>query len=60
VSTTRTADRFDRDGTAFEYLCKACHGEYCHFPRDGPETAFVRADAGAIDGSQYVTLVENE
>lgn len=37
----RFGDRWDRDGKAFEYLCKPCHATECHFPRDGLEETLI-------------------
>ena len=33
----RFGDRWDRADKDFEYLCKQCHGEACHQPRQGLE-----------------------
>jgi len=40
-------DRWERRHKDFEYLCKPCHGDCCHQPRDGLEDLL--ADAGAGD-----------
>lgn len=31
-------DRWDREDKAFESLCRPCHDELCHLPRDGLES----------------------
>lgn len=38
-------DRFEREGKSFEHLCKACHRELCHQPREDLEAALVDAEA---------------
>ena len=45
----KAGDRWDRHDKEFEYLCKECHGELCHQPRDGLEETLVTL-AGDIDG----------
>jgi hypothetical protein len=47
-------DRWDRDGKEFEYLCKACHREYCHQSRDGLEETLVAAGAGRTDRETFL------
>ncbi|WP_049921579.1 DUF7562 family protein [Halopiger djelfimassiliensis] len=39
-------DRWDREDKAFEHLCKSCHGDLCHHPRDELEELLVELDAG--------------
>ena len=34
-------NRWERRGKEFEHLCKECHGELCHQPRDGLEDTLV-------------------
>lgn len=55
-------DRWDRENKEFEYLCKSCHGELCHHPRDELEELLVELDAGtAQEGSflsDYLQTVE--
>jgi hypothetical protein len=48
-------DRWDRRDKEFEYLCKSCHGEYCHQPRDGLEETLVAASAGECDRDTFLT-----
>ena len=56
--------RFERDGKAFEYICKPCYTDYCHQPRDGLEATLVQAGAGQVDDrtflTQYVSLVRDD
>lgn len=55
-------DRWDRDGKSFEHLCKECHGDLCHLPREELESLLVDLDAddasreGFLAG--YARLVE--
>lgn len=41
----KLGDRWDRRHKQFEYLCKDCHKDCCHQPRDDLEDLL--ADAGA-------------
>lgn len=47
-------DRWERRDKEFEYLCKSCHRECCHQPRDGLETTLVQADAGRVDRDGFL------
>ena len=57
-------DRWDRDGKDFEYLCKLCHGDCCHQPRNGLEETLVRAEGEHADTqafiTEYYTLVSDD
>lgn len=46
-------DRWDRDGKSFEYLCKTCHAQLCHQPRDHLEAVLVAAGAGEGDRAGF-------
>jgi len=48
-------DRWDRVDKDFEYLCKDCHRELCHQPRDGLESLLIESRAGADDRSEFLT-----
>lgn len=37
----KEGDRFSRRGKRFEHVCKACHRELCHQPRDELEALLV-------------------
>ncbi|MFB6141858.1 MAG: hypothetical protein ABEJ30_00775 [Halorientalis sp.] len=39
-------DRWDRADKDFEYLCKGCHRDLCHQPRDDLEALLVESGAG--------------
>jgi hypothetical protein len=41
-------DRWNRDGKEFEHLCKSCHGELTHAPREGLEDRLVSLGAGTV------------
>ncbi|EMA32891.1 DUF7562 family protein [Haloarcula japonica] len=47
-------NRWNRDDKSFEYLCKPCYREYCHFDRGGLEDRLEAAGAGTV--SQGVFL----
>lgn len=47
-------DRWSRDGKRFEFLCKPCHQEYCHQPRDELESTLVDAGAGEVDTETFL------
>ena len=47
-------DRWNRKGKEFEYLCKTCHGELCHQPRDELETLLVDVDAGGVSRTEFL------
>ena len=57
-------DRWDRDGKDFEYLCKPCHRDCCHQPRNGLEETLVRAEGEHADTqafiNEYYTLVSDD
>jgi hypothetical protein len=57
-------DRWDRDGKDFEYLCKPCHRDCCHQPRNGLEETLVRAEGEHADTqafiTEYYTLVSDD
>jgi hypothetical protein len=57
-------DRWSRDGKRFEYLCKPCHRNCCHQPRDGLESTLVDAGAGEVETAtflrQYFAVVTDE
>ena len=47
-------DRWEREGKQFEYLCKPCHRECCHQPRDGLEKTLLAANAGRTDCKSFL------
>jgi hypothetical protein len=47
-------DRWSRDGKRFEYLCKPCHRDCCHQPRDELESTLVDAGAGEVDTDTFL------
>lgn len=50
----KLGDRWERRGKAFEHLCKACHGELCHQPRNDLESLLVDAGAGEVDKEAFL------
>ena len=50
----RAGDRWSRADKRFEYLCKPCHRDCCHQPRDGLEAALVDAGAGEVDDATFL------
>ena len=51
----RFGDRWDRLGKEFEYLCKACHRDCCHYPRDDLEAVLVEAGAGERPQDEFLS-----
>ena len=47
-------DRWDRDGKEFEYVCKGCHGDLCHLPRDELETLLVDIDDERLPREEFL------
>jgi hypothetical protein len=47
-------DRWDRDGKQFEYLCKPCFRELCHWRRDQLESVLVEIDAGTLPTEEFL------
>jgi len=48
-------DRWDRDDKTFEHLCKSCHRDLCHHPRDELEALLVDLEAGATDRERFLS-----
>ena len=47
-------DRWDRSDKRFEHLCKPCHRDLCHRPRDEVEGLLLEADAGERDREAFL------
>ncbi|MXV63063.1 hypothetical protein GS429_13490 [Natronorubrum sp. JWXQ-INN-674] len=47
-------DRWDRSDKEFEHLCKSCHGDLCHHPRDELEDILVECEAGGADRDAFL------
>lgn len=47
-------DRWNRAEKEFEYLCKGCHRELCHQPRDGLESLLVESQAGELSRDDFL------
>ncbi|WP_266075194.1 DUF7562 family protein [Haladaptatus caseinilyticus] len=54
----KEGNRWDRSGKSFEHLCKACHGELCHQPRDELEALLIEIDAGTVEQMEFFTRYE--
>ncbi|ODR80327.1 hypothetical protein BG842_07645 [Haladaptatus sp. W1] len=54
----KEGNRWERNGKTFEHLCKACHRELCHQPRDELEALLVDIDAGHVDQIEFLTRYE--
>jgi len=50
----KEGDRWDRKGKQFEYLCKGCHTDLCHQPRDELEDLLVDIDAGGLTEMEFL------
>jgi hypothetical protein len=50
----KEGDRWDRKGKKFEYLCKECHTDLCHQPRDELEDLLVDIDAGGLTEMEFL------
>ncbi|QFU81473.1 DUF7562 family protein [Natronorubrum aibiense] len=48
-------DRWDRKHKAFEYLCKPCHTDLCHYPRTDLEEVLVESGAGDTDEATFLS-----
>ena len=47
-------DRWDRQDKEFEHLCKSCHDDLCHYPRDELEDLLVDLEAGTADRDAFL------
>ena len=47
-------DRWERRRKRFEYLCRSCHAEITHQPRDGLEATLVEINAGSCDRETFL------
>ena len=52
-------DRWNRDDKSFEYLCKPCYREYCHFGRTGLEDRLEAAGAGTVRRDVFLRRYHN-
>ena len=50
----RYGNRWDRLGKEFEYLCKRCHRDLCHYPRNELESVLVEAGAGERSQDEFL------
>ncbi|MFH5797572.1 hypothetical protein [Haladaptatus sp. CMAA 1911] len=54
----KEGNRWERNGKTFEHLCKACHRELCHQPRDELEGLLVDIDAGSVEQMEFLARYE--
>jgi hypothetical protein len=47
-------DRWDREDKTFEHLCKSCHSDLCHHPRDELEGLLIDLEAGRRDRAAFL------
>ena len=47
-------NRWDREDKEFEYLCKSCHRDLCHHPRDDLEDLLVELEADRQDQQAFL------
>lgn len=50
----KLGDRWDRQEKQFEFMCKPCHGDVCHFPREGLEATLIDAGAGTVSRDAFL------
>ncbi|MUV89496.1 hypothetical protein GJ629_05965 [Halapricum sp. CBA1109] len=48
-------NRWERTDKEFEFLCKPCHGDICHQPRDGLEQRLIDIGAGESDRETFLS-----
>ncbi|SDJ42234.1 DUF7562 family protein [Natronorubrum texcoconense] len=48
-------DRWDRDDKTFEHLCKSCHDDLCHYPRDELEALLIELEAGETTRERFLS-----
>ncbi|MCO8253775.1 hypothetical protein NKF26_08180 [Haladaptatus sp. AB618] len=54
----KEGNRWERNGKTFEHLCKACHRELCHQPRDELEGLLVEMDADHVEQDEFLARYE--
>jgi len=50
----KEGDRWDRHGKEFEYLCRACHADLCHQPREGLESLVTAIEADDLSRGEFL------
>jgi hypothetical protein len=50
----KEGDRWERRDKEFEHVCKQCHRELCHQPRDELERLLVDIDAGSLGRGEFL------
>jgi hypothetical protein len=54
----KEGNRWERKDKTFEHLCKSCHRDLCHQPRDELEGILVEIDAGTVDRQEFLARYE--
>jgi len=50
----KEGDRWDRRDKEFEHLCKQCHRELCHQPRDDLEDLLIEIEADGLERGEFL------
>jgi hypothetical protein len=50
----KEGNRWDRYGKEFEHLCKECHRDLCHQPRDELESLLTEIESGDADREEFL------
>jgi hypothetical protein len=60
----KEGDRWSRHGKEFEYLCKECHSDLCHQPRDELESLLVDVEDAtgedSLSSEEFVSEYQRE
>jgi hypothetical protein len=60
----KEGDRWNRHGKEFEYLCKDCHSEMCHQPREELESFLLDLEAttagSSLDSEEFAAAFQRE
>ena len=50
----KEGNRWERHGKEFEYLCKGCHGNLCHQPRDELESLLLEVERDSLSREEFL------
>lgn len=50
----KEGNRWDRSGKEFEYLCKPCHRDINHHPREELESLLLEIEQGSLSQTEFV------
>lgn len=51
----KEGNRWDRHGKEFEHLCKECHRDLCHQPRDGLESLLLGIEQDDLGREEFLS-----